>query len=287
MKYGFIQKYADEYDISLMCHVLKVSRGGFYDWRDRELSVRAIENQMLGRKIHRIFDVHKGRYGSPRVHAALKREAITISKGRVERLMRRAGLAATRAKRHKRVYIQREQQQAAPNYLARQFDANKPNEKWVGDITFIPTRQGYLYLAVILDLYSRAIVGWAMSARINGQLVMDALNMAIKQRGSPKGVLVHSDQGSQYTAESYRKKLEEHDMVCSMSRKGECQDNAVAESFFHTLKEELVRDSRFTSLHEAKQEIFKYIEIYYNRQRIHSTLGYQTPFDYERINAVA
>lgn len=287
MKYGFIQQYAGDYDISLMCHVLKVSRGGYYDWRDRQPSKRALENQALSNKIHCIFNTHKGRYGSPRIHATLKREDIAISKGRVERLMQRAGLAATRTKRHKRVYVQREKQQAAPNYLARQFSADKPNEKWAGDLTFIPTRQGYLYLAVMVDLYSRAIIGCAMSARINGQLVIDALNMAIEQRGSPKGVLVHSDQGSQYTAEAYRNKLQAHDMICSMSRKGECQDNAVAESFFHTLKEELVRDSCFTSLREAKQEIFKYIEIYYNRKRIHSTLGYQTPLDYERINAVA
>ena len=145
----------------------------------------------------------------------------------------------------------------------------------------------YLYLAVMVDLYSRAVIGWAMSARINGQLVLDALSMAVQQRSHPRGVLVHSDQGSQYTAEAYRAMLKTHGMICSMSRKGECQDNAVAESFFHTLKEELVRDRRFTSLREAKQEIFKYIEIYYNRQRMHSTLGYQAPMEYERINTVA
>lgn len=144
-----------------------------------------------------------------------------------------------------------------------------------------------MYLVTVVDLYSRAVVGWSMSARINGRLVLDALDMAIKQRGSPEGVLVHSDQGSQYTAVKYRDKLKENRMTCSMSRKGECQDNAVAESFFHTLKEELVRDERFTSLQEAKQSIFKYIEVYYNRQRLHSTLGYEAPLEYERMNAVA
>lgn len=161
-----------------------------------------------------------------------------------------------------------------------------PNAKWVSDITFIPTRQGPLHLATVVDLYSRAVIGWAMSARINGQLVLDALEMAIQRRGAPQDMLVHSDQGSQYTAQAYRDKLKENAMCCSMSRKGECHDNAVAESFFHTLKEEVVRDARFTSLREAKQKIFQYIELYYNRQRLHSTLGYHAPLEYERINAV-
>jgi len=287
VKYAFIQQNTDNHDIKLMCDVLSVSRSGYYDWHNRKPSDRALESRVLINKIKKVFSLHKGRYGSPRIHASLNDDGISVSQGRVERLMRRAGLAATRSKRHKRIYVQREQQQAAPNHLDRQFKANRPNEKWAGDITFIPTRQGYLYLAVVVDLYSRAIIGWAMSARINGQLVLDALGMAIAKRNMPEGVLVHTDQGSQYTAEKYRALLRKHNMICSMSRKGECQDNAVAESFFHTLKEELVKDSRFVSLREAKHEIFKYIEIYYNRQRIHSTLGYKTPYDYERINAVA
>ena len=231
--------------------------------------------------------MNEGRYGSPRIYAALKREGEQVSKGRVERLMRNHQLVATRSKRHKRIYLRREQQQAADNYLSRNFRATKPNTKWVSDITFIPTQEGYLYLATVLDLYSRAVIGWAMSKRINGQLVLNALDMAIDRRGSPTGVLVHSDQGSQYTAEVYREKLKANGMQCSMSRKGECQDNAVAESFFRTLKEELVYERKYACRASAKQSIFKYIEIYYNRQRLHSTLGYKPPDEYERMHAVA
>jgi len=287
VKYRFIRAHAGRYGAKRLCEVIGVSRSGYYDWLGREPSAREIANQALLTRIKRLFDEHRGRYGSPRIHALLRREGEKLGRGRVERLMQKHQLVATRSRRHKRVYVQREQQQPAPNHLARNFKATKPNEKWVSDITFIPTRQGYLYLATVVDLYSRAVVGWSMSARINGQLVLNALDMAMQQRGSPEGVLVHSDQGSQYTAEKYRDKLKENSMICSMSRKGECQDNAVAESFFHTLKEELVRDERFASLQEAKQSIFKYIEIYYNRQRLHSTLGYEAPMEYERMNAVA
>jgi len=269
----------------MLCEMLGVSRSGYYDWLDRKPSKRALENDRLLQKIKILHVTHKQRYGSPRMHAALEKQAEKVSKGRVERLMSKHNIVAIRSKRHKRVYRQREQQQPAPNVLAREFSAEKPNCKWVSDITFIPTREGYLYLAIILDIYSRAIAGWAMSHRINGQLVLDALDMAISHRGSPQGVLVHSDQGSQYTAEVYREKLNQHKMICSMSRKGECHDNAVAESFFHTLKEELVHDENYATRQEARQSIFKYIELYYNRQRLHSFIGYEAPLEYERIHA--
>ena len=287
MKYAFIKEEKSHYPVTRLCDVLNVSRSGFYDWLDRKPSQRHVINQALLAKIKAIHTEHKERYGSPRIHAVLARQGEPVSKGRVERLMKTHEIKACRTKRHKRIYIQRQQQQAADNHLARKFKANKPNQKWVSDITFIPTREGYVYLAIVLDLYSRAIVGWAMSHRINGQLVIDAINMAISHRGSPQGVLVHSDQGSQYTAQAYRKILSSHKMLCSMSRKGECHDNAVAESFFHTLKEELVTDARFQTRQQAKQAIFKYIEIYYNRQRLHSTLGYEAPLQYETMNTVA
>lgn len=286
MKYEFI-KQQSRYSTKRLCKLLNVSRSGYYDWLTRQLSNRAKSNHALAGKIERLFNQHKGRYGSPRIYASLKRSGEQVSQYRVERLMREHKLVAGRTKRHKRTYIQRQQQQSALNVLSRRFKALAPNMKWVSDITFIPTREGYLYLATVVDLYSRAVVGWAMSKRINGQLVLDALDMAIQQRGSPKGVLVHSDQGSQYTAEAYRNKLRANDMICSMSRKGECHDNAVAESFFHTLKEELVSDEKYKTREDAKQSIFKYIEIYYNRQRLHSTLGYEAPLEYERMNAVA
>ena len=268
-----------------MCSALGVSVSGYHDWLHRKPSKRALENAQIVNQLQNLHEQHRQRYGSPRMHVALNKQGINVSKGRVERLMKKNNIVAMRSKRHKRVYQQREMQKSAPNILAREFVSDRPNEKWVSDITFIPTRQGYLYLAAILDLYSRAIVGWSMSERINGQLVIDALDMAIHQRGAPKGVLVHSDQGSQYTAEAYQNKLTNHDMICSMSRKGECHDNAVMESFFHTLKDELVKEKSYGTKDEARQSIFKYIELYYNRKRLHSTLGYEIPMEYERINA--
>ena len=173
------------------------------------------------------------------------------------------------------------------NLLDRQFDAREPNQKWVSDITFIETKQGWLYLAIVLDLYSRAIVSWSMSDKINGQLVKDAMQMAVEQRGITSPVLVHSDQGSQYTAASYQALLKQHGLTCSMSRKGECHDNAVAESFFHTLKNELVHDKQYRTRADAKQSIFKYIELFYNRQRRHSYINYQAPLVYENITTLA
>jgi putative transposase len=283
VKYAFIQ--TRPYPIKPLCQLLGVSRSGYYDWLKHTPSKRARSNRLLLNKITTVFSAHKQRYGAPRVHAVLVAQGDRVSRGRVERLMREHRLVARRAKRHKRVYLQREQQKAAPNVLARAFGTDRPNRKWVSDITFIPTREGFLYLAIVLDTYSRAIVGWSMSDRINGDLVLDALDMAIQHRGSPQGVLVHSDQGSQYTAEDYRDKLKSHAMVCSMSRKGECHDNAVAESFFHTLKEELIHERNYKTRQEAKQSIFKYIELYYNRQRLHSTLGYVAPLRYERMYA--
>jgi transposase InsO family protein len=273
------------YNTDVLCDVLGVSRSGYYDWKLRKPSKRELANQQLLDKIRALHKTHRKRYGSPRMHAALVKDGERVSLGRVERLMRQHHIVAQRAKRHMRVYVQREQQKAPPNVLSRDFYAAAPDSKWVSDITFIPTREGHLHLAIVLDIFSRAVIGWAMSRRINGDLVLEALDMAITHRGSPKGVMVHSDQGSQYTAEAYRKKLNRNDMVCSMSRKGECHDNAVAESFFHTLKEELVHDKSYATRRQAKHSIFKYIELYYNRQRLHSYLGYEAPMVYERMHA--
>ena len=285
MKYAYIKANREQYTVQQYCQVLGVSRSGYYEWLSRAPSRRERENEVLLDRIKALHATHRARYGSPRIHAALRQQGISVSRGRVERLMRTHQIVAQRSRRHKRIYRQREQQQPAPNLLSREFQAAAPNQKWVSDITFIPTREGYLYLAVMLDIYSRAIVGWAMSERINGDLVLAALDMAITHRGLPKGVLVHSDQGSQYTAEAYRKKLSGHGMRCSMSRKGECHDNAVAESFFHTLKEELIHERSYPNRQAARQSIFKYIELYYNRQRMHSYLGYVSPMEYERMFA--
>ena len=287
MKYAFIQSHADSHAIYTMCRNLGVSTSGYYDWLERPTSARDTANQELLTEIRNIHKQSKQRYGSPRIHAELQELGILVGRKRVERLMKLNDIVAQRSKRHRRTYKHRETQLTEENHLNREFVAKAPNEKWVSDITFIPTRQGWLYLAIVLDLYSRAVVGWSMSKRINGELVHDALDMAISQRETNEGMLVHSDQGSQYTAQSYRQKLSEYGMVCSMSRKGECHDNAVAESFFHTMKEELVYDADYKTHNEARQAIFKYIELFYNRKRRHSYLNYKAPFEYENMASAA
>lgn len=279
MRYAFIKDHISRYAITRLCDVLNVSTSGYYDWLDRQPSKQEQERKTLLIKIIKIHHEVMESYGSPRMHFELVEQGNNVSRGRVERIMRAHDIKAKRARRHKRTIEHKEDIAPVDNILNREFSTAKPNKKWVQDITFIETRQGWLYLAVVLDLYSRAIVGWSMSAKINGKLVLDALNMAIKQRNPNESVLVHSDQGSQYTAFKYRDTLKNHGMICSMSRKGECHDNAVAESFFHTLKEECVYDENFTTRNEARQSIFKYIEFFYNRKRRHSYLNYKAPLN--------
>lgn len=287
MKYAFIKDHRSKYTIIRLCEILDVSSSGYYDWLERPLSRQAQERNILLTQITTIHGEVKQRYGSPRMHIELIERGHVASKGRVERIMHDNDIKAKRSRRHKRTIEHREVTAPVDNILNREFSTNKPNKKWVQDITFIETRQGWLYLAIVLDLYSRAIVGWSMSDKINGKLVLDALNMAIAQRCPNGKVLVHSDQGSQYTAFKYRDTLKNNGMVCSMSRKGECHDNAVAESFFHTLKEELVYDEDFATREEARQSIFKYIEFFYNRKRRHSYINYKAPFEFENMKAVA
>ncbi len=286
MKYAFIKRSQLDYPVTALCQTLQVSRSGYYHWASSHVSQRDQENVVLLERIRTLHQANHQRYGSPRIHEALTQSGSRVGVHRVARLMRTHDIKARRSRRHRRIVLHRDPQLTSPNYLNREFTATASNQKWVSDITFIPTRQGTLYLAMVLDLYSRTIVGWSMSHRINGQLVLDALTMAIDQRGDPKRVLVHSDQGSQYTAFAYQQLLDDNKLIGSMSRKGNCHDNAVAESFFHTLKEELVTGADYKTREEAKQSIFKYIELFYNRQRLHSTLGYQAPLEYERMNAV-
>ena len=287
MKYAFIRNHAAEHPVTLLCQTLGVSRSGYYDWKRRKPGMRQQANSRLLDEIREIHVEVMETYGSPRMHVELRERGHQVSRGRVERLMRTHGIQAKQSKRHKRTYTHRQTQEAEVNHLGRQFHAIAPNEKWVSDITFIPTREGWLYLAIVLDLFSRAIVGWAMHHRPDGQLVRDALAMAIQSRERPRKTLVHSDQGSQYTAAAYRADLAARAMTCSMSRKGECHDNAVAESFFHTLKNELVHAADFRSRSEARQAIFKYIELFYNRKRRHSYLNYVAPLQYEKMMACA
>ncbi|HEY3486658.1 MAG TPA: IS3 family transposase [Gammaproteobacteria bacterium] len=287
MKYAFITDHCHEHRIKILCRVLGVSRSGYYAWLVRPLSERTRENLEIVRVMREIHADVMETYGSPRMHVELVESGFSVSLGRVERLMRAHGIAAKQSKRHRRTHQHRATQGPAENVLNGEFAAPAPNEKWVCDITFIETRQGWLYLAIVLDLYSRAIVGWSMSEQINGKLVEGALAMAIEQRDATGPTLVHSDQGSQYTSAAYRQKLKDSQLLCSMSRKGACYDNAVAESFFHTLKNELVYDKRYETRAEAKQSIFKYIELFYNRKRRHSYLNYQAPLEYEKMQAVA
>ncbi len=285
MKYAFIREQRPHHALVRLCSALQVSRSGYYDWLKREPGPRARANATLVAVMRQIHGEVYRSYGSPRMHVELMHRGYSASRGRVERLMRAHGIRAERSNRHRRCRRHREVQPPEPNLLDRQFHAAAPNEKWVSDITFIETRQGWLYLAIVLDLYSRAIVGWSMRHRLTADIVRDALSMAVQHRSGTRGALVHSDQGSQYTAAGYREDLSRYGMTASMSRKGECHDNAVAESFFHTLKDELTGDTMFKTRDEARQAIFRYIEIFYNRKRRHSYLGYQAPLAYETMTA--
>ncbi|GHO98727.1 transposase [Reticulibacter mediterranei] len=267
----------------VMCQVLGISESGFYAWRKRSTCQRQREDAQLIQEVWQVFVTHRGRYGSPRIHVELKDQGRRISRKRVARLMREAGISARR-KRHRVLTTRRDTSHpVAPNVLNREFTAIEPNTKWTTDITYIPTMQGWLYLAVILDLYSRAVVGWSMSGCCDEELVENALKMAVLRRRPKAGLLHHSDRGSQYTSRAYRLRLEQSGIMASMSRKGNCWDNAAMESFFGSLKEECMGSDVYSSHEQARQALFEYLEIYYNRQRRHSTLGYVSPLMYEQL----
>jgi putative transposase len=282
VKFRFIAAEKATFPIRLLCRTLQVSRAGFYAWRDRAPSARAQADERLGVEIAAIHTETRRRYGSPRVHAELVQRGHRTSRKRVARLMRSRGLAGRRRRRFRITTQSRHPFPIAPNVLARQFERAAPDQAWVTDITYIPTGEGWLYLAVILDLYSRFAVGWAMSERITDDLTLDALGMALARRRPPPGLLHHSDRGSQYASGDYRTLLERHGIVCSMSRRGDCWDNAVAESFFGSLKVELVHDAAWPTRTTARTELFEYIEVFYNGQRRHSALGYLSPRAFEQ-----
>ena len=283
MKYQFIEQYKQEFPVVVMCRVLDVSESGFYAWCKRPACQRTREDAQLREEIRQEFSVHQGRYGSPRLHAELRDRGRSIARKRVARLMREAGLCA-KGKRRRVLTTRRDPSHpVAPNLLNREFTATEPNSKWVTDITYIPTMQGWLYLAVILDLYSRMVVGWSMSGNCDENLVERALDQAIARRHPSSGLLHHSDRGSQYTSQAYQRRLEQAGIHVSMSRKGNCWDNAAMESFFGTVKDECVGSTVYSSHDEARLALFTYIEGYYNRLRRHSTLGYVSPFNYEQI----
>jgi putative transposase len=273
-----------------MCRVLEVSRAGYYAWRDRRPSRRAEADIELRAAIETAYQRSRGYYGSPRIHTQLRRSGVLCARKRVARIMRQHGFVGKKRRQFRlRRADSRRTYAASPNLLARKFDPASvaPNSVWIGDITYIPTFEGWLYLAVVLDLHSRAVIGWAMDAVRDAAIVIDALTMAIAHRRPDRGTVFHSDRGSQYGCDAFRVVLAEHHFVQSMSRKGDCWDNAVAESFFATLKLELVEGARFPTRTAARAATFEYIEVWYNRQRLHSTLGFAAPADFERAGRAA
>ena len=265
-----------------MCEVLKVSKSGYYAWLSRPESERHKVNRRLLSEIRMAHDRSRRTYGSPRVTVELKESGVSCSVNRVARLMSENGICAKRRRKFRATTDSKHSFAVAPNLLNRQFTIDYPNTVWVTDITYIWTSEGWLYLAGVVDLYSRMVVGWSMSNRITQQLTLEALNQALGRRCPKPGLLHHSDRGSQYAAGDYQQLLSEHQMTCSMSRKADPWDNAPMESFFGTLKTELIYGEKFSTREDAEMKIFEYIEVFYNRKRRHSSLGYKSPVDFER-----
>jgi len=281
MKYEFISSHRSALRVKKMCQAFRVSRSGYYDWQERGLSQREQSNRCL---LVKIKESHKGShktYGSPRITADLRALGDTCGKNRVARLMRANGIISKTRRRFKVTTNSAHNQPLAANLVNRMFKAEKPNRLWSSDITYIPTKEGWLYLSVVLDVYSRRIVGWSMNQRLTKELVLDAVNQALRYRNPGSDMIFHSDQGSQYASNQFRKLLYEHDIRPSMSDKGNCYDNAITETFFHTLKTELVYFENYQTREEARLSIFEYIELFYNRKRRHSAIGYKTPVDFE------
>ena len=282
MKFALVDAEKAEYSVARMCRALDVSRAGFYAWRDRPESAHAVEDRRLRVLVRESHERSKKRYGSPRVHRELLKHGEHVSKKRIVRLMQADELVARKRRRYKCTTISDHDQPVAANLLDRKFEAQAPNKRWVGDTTelYIGSSRSKLYLAAILDLFSRFVVGWAVSAVNDRHLTLKALDAAVRRRCPGAGLLHHSDQGSTYASEDYQKVLEHHGITCSMSRRGNCYDNAPMESWNSTLKSEL--GERFASYAAAKEQLFDYIEVFYNQQRRHSALGYESPAQYER-----
>ena len=287
MIFRFVSNHQSEFPIFLMSRVLEVSRSGYYAWLKHPESKRDQDDKALSQEIFKIHQESFCTYGSPRVYRELKRRGKHIGEKRIVRLMRKDGLKAKTKRKFKVTTDSTHHFPVAPNLLNREFTPEEPNQKWASDITYIWTAEGWLYLAVVMDLFSRAIVGWSMSERMTRELVIDAFVMATKRRNPPSGLLHHSDRGSQYASDDYQDILAKHGAICSMSRKGNCWDNAPVESFFGTIKKEHVFHNRYLYRAQARQSIFVYIEQFYNRKRIHSALGYRTPSEMEQFKLAA
>jgi transposase InsO family protein len=280
VKYAFIKEHSKEFSVKLMCKVLKVSRSCYYRW----LGVEKQEDKELNDLIKNIFEISMQTYGTRRIKKQLVKDyGVIVSRRRIGKIMKKLGLASKTKKRFKvRTTDSNHHFGVAPNLLKQYFYTTEPDKTYVGDITYIPTKEGWLYLAVVIDLFSRKVVGWSMDERLKTSLVNDALLMAIKRRTPNKGLIWHTDRGSQYASDSHKQLLKNFGIIQSMSGKGNCYDNAVSESFFHTLKTELIHHTTFETKAQARMAIFSFIEIWYNRKRLHSYLGYMSPVEFEQ-----
>jgi len=282
MKYEFIKEYSNEFPVSRMCQVMQVSKSGYYAWLKCSKSKRAIEDDFI---LERIMYSHKESgetYGSPRIHRNLKDEGITCGIHKIERLMHVNGICAKTVKKFKATTNSKHSYPVAENIVDRNFTVEEKEKVWVSDITYIETSEGWLYLCIIMDLFSRMIVGWSMANHMRADLVCDAFNMACMRRNPGTGIIFHSDRGVQYASTKFRDLLKSRDCIQSMSRKGNCWDNACAESFFHSLKTEEVYFHKYRTRDESKKSLFRYIEVFYNRKRRHSHLGYKSPEVFEK-----
>ena len=281
MRYGFVEAHRDRWPIRTMCRVLHVSAGGYYDWRGRPQSSRTQRREALVVVIKEVHGEVKARYGSPRIHAELVARGKACGVKTVARLMREHGIAAKTKRKFRCTTDSNHDHPVAENVVNRDFEPTAVDRTWTADITYVSTDEGWLYLAAVEDLYSRRIVGWSMSPRIDSRLVVDALEMALAGRRPSEGLVAHSDRGSQYASDHYQSLLARHGIVCSMSRRANCWDNAPMESFFASLKKELTHGERFATREQAKASLFEYIEVFFNRVRRHSSLGYKSPAEYE------
>lgn len=279
--YAMVKHLSAFHSTVTLCKVLGVSRSGYYSWLNRKVSNREQQNKLLSADIADIFEKSRQTYGVPRIKKSLESQGKHLGKSRISRIMKQQGLKPKAARRFKVTTNSNHDKIVHPNILAQQFNPAGPNKAWASDITYIKTEEGWVYLATIIDLYSRSIIGWSMAEHMKTSLVIDALDMAIKNRNPGKGVIHHSDRGVQYCSDDYQFKLTQNGFLCSMSSTGNCYDNAVMESFYHSLKIELIYEVKHLTRESAKTAIFDYIEVFYNRQILHSTLGYKTPMQFE------
>jgi len=281
VKYAFIHATRSSYSVVTLCNTLQVSRRSYYDWVNYPPSKRTVENIQLLEKIGQLFIENREVYGAPRIHKELLSQGYVCSKNRVAKIMRQAKIVPKTIKKFRITTDSRKSKKPAKNIMNQNFTSANCNEKWVADVTYIPTREGWLFLAAVLDLFSRRIVGWSMGEKLNSELSIRALQDALNRRGNVTGLIHHSDQGKEYYASQYQKILKQNKIICSMSRKGNCYDNAAMESFFHSLKTEQVHHDDYKTRQQARAAIFDYIELFYNRKRKHSSIDYVSPIEHE------